>query len=331
MSTGRIIWLVALISNLILFFFIIPVDIYDHHDMMFSFTGGIISGACLFMFLGDFSSTYELFEKVEPGTPEPTGKKLAPFAVIPGIILIIVLLFYHLDEKDSELSTYPILTKGSVFGGESTTTRRNFSSNTSYSVNIIYKDSLNHEHRFEQSVDGSEFRNLYQGAVVDVVYSKKHPALAKALMDIEDLSKVKKIPQGKISISHLMSILDGEVKEDSILEYLNSINYEWTKESEKGYYKNDKMKLAIKIFPEDREIAFLQTRNLLVVEGEDSFEKNITKEGFKKKANNVNGVEERYYYNDHYVVSKETKTPEYRAGQGISMEGFEIFHITRVD
>jgi hypothetical protein len=331
MSTGRIIWLIALILNLVVFFFIIPIDIYDHHDMMFSFMGGIISGVCLFMLLGDFSSVYELFEKEETGEPQPAGRKLAPLAVIPGIILILILIFYHLGEKNKELSANPVLTKGSVYGGESTTTRRNFSSNTSYTVNIVYRDSLNHEHRFEQSVDGGEFRNLYRGAVVDVVYSKRHPALAKALLDLDDLSKIKNIPQGKISISHLMSILDGEIKEDSVLDFLNSINYQWTMESEKGYYKNDNMNLAIKIFPEEKEIAFLQKRNLLAMEGKDGFENNITREGFKKKASNANGVSEEYYYNDHYVVSKETKRPEYRAGQSFSMEGFEIFHITRID
>jgi hypothetical protein len=329
MNQRRIIWLSALLFDLILFFYLIPIDVYDRYEMFFSFLGAGIFVVCLFQVLGDFESLHEPFEKADPGVPVDPLRKLAPFSVIPGFILIFVLVFHHSGRKEKELAAYGVLTKGKVTGGQSTTTTRRLQSNTSYDIRVIYFDSLQRQHYFKEDVSSSEFNDLYEGATIDVVYSKRYPALAAAVLSVEELSKFKKIPQEEIAIDHLLAILEEKVKQDSLLGYLNSISYEWTASDEAGYYTNEKKEIAINVSPDRNQLAYVQKTNLLAVDSA-GFEASLVKQGFMKKASSVDGETKEFYYNDKYVISKQRKMSE-MTENSFAMNVFDVFQVAKIE
>lgn len=325
MSTGRIIWTCLLAICLAIFFFWIPIDIYDNNTIVLSLLGGFTVFACLFMALGDFQSMYDIFAKPEPGEEESTARKYAPAAVIPAFAISIILIFWHGDRAHKELAQNGILTKGTVVGGQSQTTTRRFRSNTSYDITVVYQDSLKKEHRFSESVSGSEFNDLYEGAVIDVVYSRIHPSLAKAVVSVDELAKYKFIPKENLRIDHLVSILEGKIKRDSILAFLNSINYEWHS-IEDGQYLNDKLEIAIQLTNDG--LAYVQKTNLVVVQmNRFSFEKDMLEQGFKKKASTVDGETAEVFYNDRYAVSKERKNYTNNSSNTLGFEVLEVFRI----
>ena len=330
MSLGRIIFTSLSVLIPVTFYALIPVDVYERHDMFYSFAAGVLFFGALFLALGDFQSIYDLTSKPEPGEEVPALRKLSPFAVLPAFVLVFVLVFHQSSRKDDELAAYGRLTKGKIVGGKATTTTRRFQSNTTYSINVIYADSLDRQHKFEESVSGSDFNDLYEGAIVDVVYSKKHPALAKVVTDVKDLKAYVNVPSDTLRIGHLIAILEGNVPKDSMVSYLNSINYEWTGEESGYFFSNEKLKIAIKLFEDNSELAYVEEYNMMAV-GRSEFESNLAKAGFKKKASTVNGESQEFYYNDKYIISEETKRAERNSNEMFKIDAYRIFHVVRSD
>lgn len=322
MTTRRKIWAGLTLFVIALFTVIMPVHIYDQYPIMFAFLGGGLLLVTLGQTLGDFDSVYELFEKDVDKTNEPVGRKIAPFAIIPGIIFSIVLIFYNGGRKEDELKAFGVLTKGTVQNGSSTTTTRRFQSNTSYDIYFLYQDSTGAKHQFEQSVNGSEFSNAYVGQEVDIVYSRKNPGLAKAILGLSELEKYMKIADGKIEVQQLIAILESH-QPDTIVNFLNSINYQWTS-SGSGVYSNEKRDLAIKVFPGNSELAFLDNTNAFGGPNSE-FEKSLETLGFKKKAVTENNETQELYYTDKYGVSKETKMVNNEGQLGFRM--ITIYHL----
>jgi hypothetical protein len=332
MSLGRIIFSSLSVLILVTFYALIPVDVYERHDMFYSFAAGILFFGALFLALGDFDSIYDLMSKPEPGEEVPPLRKLSPFAVLPAFVLVFVLVFHQSSRKSDELAAYGRLTKGKIVGGKATTTTRRFQSNTTYSINVTYVDSLDRQHTFEESVSGSDFNDLYEGAVVDVVYSKQHPALAKVVTEVAGLKAFVNIPSDTLTIDHLTAILEGNVLRDSMVQYLNAINYEWTGESSGYFFSNEKLKIAVKLFEDNSELAYVEQTNMMLVE-KSVFEANLIKSGFKKKASSANGESQEFYYTDKYIVSKERKMGERdNSSNGMfNVTAYMIYHVMRND
>jgi hypothetical protein len=214
------------------------------------------------------------------------------------------LIFYNGDRKEDELKAHGVLTKGTVQNGSSTTSTRRFQKNTSYDLIFLYQDSTGKKHQFEQSVSGGEFGDAYVGQEVDIVYSKKNPDLAKAVLGLDELSKFRKIADGKIEIEQLIAILESH-QSDTIVNFLNTINYQWASTGD-GIYSNEKRDLVIKVFPGNDELAYLDNTNAFG-NSNTTFEKSLETSGFKKKAVTENNETQELYYTDKYGVTKESK------------------------
>ena len=332
MSLGRIIWLSLLFLVLFTFMKLIPIDVIDSSMLFFNFLCGVLVFVCLFMVIADFESFYELLNMSDPEVKasEPASRKLAAVAILPGIITVFALIFYQGDRKDDELQKNGVVVKGRVTGGQSSSTTRRGNTTTSYTLNVYYLDSLKHEYYLEDDVNSSDFNNVYEGAVIDVVYSKKYPSLAKAIVSVEELSKYKKIPQEMIVIGHLLPMLENKIKEDSIVLYLNSISYEWYPTGDKGTFANDKKNVAIKLAEDKSQIAYVQKVNLFEVR-EDEFAKSLEANGFRKQASNIDGKEQVLYLSEKYVVSSKREQGERSSDNLFDMNGFEIYYIAKLD
>jgi hypothetical protein len=304
MTTRRKIWAALTVFVIALFTVMIPVHVYDRYPVMFAFLAAGLLLITLGQTIGDFDSVYELLEKDVDKKNEPESKRWAALAVIPALIFPIFLIFYNGDRKEDELKAHGVLTKGTVQNGSSTTSTRRFQKNTSYDLIFLYQDSTGKKHQFEQSVSGGEFGDAYVGQEVDIVYSKKNPDLAKAVLGLDELSKFRKIADGKIEIEQLIAILESH-QSDTIVNFLNTINYQWASTGD-GIYSNEKRDLVIKVFPGNDELAYLDNTNAFG-NSNTTFEKSLETSGFKKKAVTENNETQELYYTDKYGVTKESK------------------------
>lgn len=324
MNTRRKIWAGLTLFVIAFFTIIIPVHVYDRYPIMFAFLGGGLLLVTLGQTLGDFQSIYELTEKPDPNEQESQGKKLAPFAIFPAFIFAIVIIFYNGGRKDDELKEFGVLTKGVVSNGSSTTTTRRFQKNTSYDLIFTYQDSTGQKFVFEQSVSGGEFGDAYLGQEVDIVYSRKHPVLAKAVLNLQELSALKPIANNPIEVQQLIEILESS-QSDTIVNFLNTINYQW-KQGEEGVYSNEKRSLAIKVFPGNQELAYMDNSGKAFNRANDDFEKSLETFGFKKKAIKEGDETQELYYTDRYGVSKENKMIR-GEGDAIGFSTVTIYHV----
>ena len=313
---------------IILFFDLIPVNIFESASMFFCFLGGACVFLCLFMALGRFESLYDIFNKPEADDPEPPAtRKYAPYAFAPALITVFVLLFWQIERKSTELEKNGRLTKGRVVGGFSRSTTRRMHTSTTYTIRVSYVDSLQREHFLEDDVNSGEFNDLYEGAVIDLVYSKRYPDLAKPVLDVEELTKYRKVPMNNLAINDLLTIYNGGVTSDSVLAFLNTINYEWHV-TEGGAYVNERLQMAVRLV--DGQLIYLQQSDMLkgYSENDFSFEKNMIDQGFQKKAAELNGETLEMFYKDDYIITKERQRDD-SDGSSMSFNYIDIFRLSK--
>lgn len=312
MSFRRILWLAMTIFILVTFFYFIPVEAYEKYKIIYSVAGGILFFVCVFQVMGNFETFYDFFHA--DTEQEKSSKRILALAVgVPSIILIFIFLFSHSVRKEHELSTYGKLTSGVITGGFSSTTKHRFQKNTTYSIQITFWDSLKAEHVFQASVTGEQFERRYEGEQVDVVYSTLHPSLATLVLDVNDLALYLKIPNEKLTVNRLLPILEGKVKQDSILHYLNSINFEWTANG--SSYQNKRRRISISCSAEQIVLKQLEVDNILKVHKND-FENSLREPDFKWTASGVNDEFTEIFYNERYTVKKQHKSEYFSRDSG---------------
>jgi len=327
MSLGRMMFIAFSAVVVVTFYALIPVDAYDHYDIFYSAVGGVLLGGCLFLAIGNFDSIYDLMSTPDPGDVVPAERKYAPWAIAPAIVFFVVLLVHHSGRKDDELKAYGVLTKGRVQGGHSLTVRRS----TTYNLTVTYYDSLKRPHSFEEDVSSSDFSSTYKGELVDIVYSRRHPSLAKILFDIDDVHAIMKVPTDTLTIDHLITLFEGKVPNDSVVNFLNGINFEWTGTPGETFYSNEKLKIAVKLFDDKSELPYIEESNVLRGKKNSDFVKHLLDNGYKKKVTQVGKKSQELYYNDAYTIAKEFKTTQSEAGVGMRINMYDVYHLMRND
>lgn len=333
MSLSKKISLAICIATIVLFVWGIPLGLYERSTAILSIVGGVILFIGLFQYFGEFTSLDEIIEKQDPNVPQPAGRKLAPFMVLPAFVFMIILVIYVGHKKQSVLNHNGKLAKGTVVTGESKTSTRRLQTTTSYNIRVQFVDSLGVHYYFDESISGGDFNNMYEGAEVDVVYWREDPRVAKVVFTLEDLGKYKTIATEPITISHLTDIIEGKVNEDSIKDYLNTINYEWTDLSEGGF-ENSKLKLALKYVKTESTIVFVQANHTMgYAINEDgsikfSFDQDLLQKGYKKQASaDDDGKQIELFYTDDYVIQKTIKL---EAVDGRGLESYVIYSVTKL-
>jgi len=332
MTRNRLIWFSLTGFVLVAFFLLIPLDVYEHHTMLLSFIGGALFFGCLFMALGDFQSIYDITES----SSEPTDDKLrkaAPFAVIPALILVFAFIMSHSSRVSSELKEYGILTKARVTGGESSSSTRRGHTTTTYDIRVTYYDSAKREYAAELDVSGSEFNDLYEGAIIDIVYSAKHPAVARPVLSLQEMAKYKKIAMGDVGVEHMIAILEGKVKPDSIKDYLNNVCYEWRQDADGGdYYINDQKKIAVAVALDQGKVLLIKEVLAIAVDQEQLFEKSAEAYGFKKREANDGEKTVTEYYTDDYVITKQRKDVDGQdSNDFLSRKALDVYSVIKIE
>lgn len=333
MKLSKIIWLSLAILVLVIFFVVIPIDEYDRHVILYGFACSILFFGCIFFLLADFKSLEELTEqkRVFEDHTVPT-RKFAPFVIIPALILPFVLIFVQSSRVERELKNYGVMTKGKVTGGESTTTSRRGRSSTSYDIVFTYTDSANQTHRVEDGVNGDEFDKLYEGAEIDIVYSRLHPGLAEAVLSLKDIQKYKNIAVSDVGIEHLIPLLEGTVAGDSIVTYLNTVCYEWQPGDDNSFVNSYK-DVAVKLAADHSQVIYIKQTMAYAYDPDKPFEKSLEKYGFKKKSTtNDEGETREVYYTDKYTLFKDRQTGESRnSSDFLAQPAFDIWYLARLE
>jgi hypothetical protein len=331
MSISKIIWFALAGLVLIIFLGVIPIDEYDRHVILYGFGCSILFFGCLFFALADFKSIDEVTEKGTFDNPTHPTRKLAPFVIIPAILLPFALIFYQSSRVETELEKFGVMTKGKVTGGESSTTSRRGQKSTSYDINFTYTDSANNSYNVEDGVNGDEFDKLYEGAVIDVVYSSKHPGLAEAVLSLKDLQKYKKIAMSDVGIEHLIPLLEGTVKDDSIMSYLNTVCYEWQINDSKNYFINNFKEVAIEVAEDRSRVVYIKQTTAYAYDLNQPFEKSLETYGFKKKSSTTDGKTNEMFYTDKYTIIKERQVAESDNNSNIlGQTAFDIWYVDKV-
>lgn len=335
MNKSQKIWLGISIGIVVFFLWGIPLGAYAPASFMYSGLGAILLFISLFQLFGQFTTLDEIFQKQDKSITETPGRKLAPFMVIPAFIFLFVSFFYFSHKKSNALESNGVLTKGVVLNGESKSTTRRMRTTTSYEIQAQFTDSLGAKYYFDESVSSDEFNDVYKGAPVDIVYWRENPDIAKVVFNIEELGRYKKIPNEHITINSLTAILEGNVQEDSIKDYLNTINYEWVYGPESMTYENVRLKQAVRYTKQESTIVFVETNNMMGYVSNAggkpafSFEKDLIEKGYKKQASSgEDGEALELYYSDNYIIQKTTRLENTGDG-GMGLSSYSIYLITK--
>lgn len=314
MLTHKRIWLAISLSIIVFFIWGIPLGTYEGATVTICITGAVLLFISLFQYCGEYTSFDQIFKKQDPKIRESRGRRLSPFMVIPAIAFLLLLLVNFNLKKSYVLNHWGVLAKGTVVSGQTKSTTRKFKTRTSYKLKVKYIDSLGAKHYFNETVSAEDFYNTYQNEEVDIVYWREDPRIAKVVFKVEEIGNYKEIVTDSISVMHLTTILEGKINDDSIKDYLNTINYEWVNVSD-SVYQNSKLNLGLLYSKEGERITYMQQNSSMGFKvNEDGsptnyFEKTLIQNGFKIQAAAKSGqLGSELYYSDTYVVQKNQTT-----------------------
>ncbi|MFN8417164.1 MAG: hypothetical protein U0U66_12610 [Cytophagaceae bacterium] len=318
MNNRQKFWLAFSAVVLIVFLKLIPIGVFDLSPIFWSFVGGILLFIGLFMAMGDYTSIDELTDKSEKAKKNLTpGRKWAPVMVAPALIMVFVFLLVNSYRKSNVLETEGVFVKGYILDGDATTTTRRMRTSTSFTLYYKFIDSTGITRYGEATVSSSDFNSTYQGDEVDIVYWREDPSVSRVVMSQEDLVKFKDIPTGTIKLDDLIKVYSMS-SQDSIVNYLNSINYEWKYEN--GLYINEGLQLAIKIEGEDiKALTYISQSH-----SQESIEKELVTKGFEKEATTENERAIYTYSKDGVVIRK---TNDMQKDNSSSYGAFKIYDI----
>ncbi|HTF81414.1 MAG TPA: DUF3592 domain-containing protein [Cytophagales bacterium] len=317
MSRNRVISSILFVGIFVLFMWGIPVGLYNRNEFLFSVVGGILCFLLIGQALAEFRSLYELLES-EEHVQVSKARQLAPFAIVPGFILIFVFLMHNAARAEQVLKNEGLVTKGKVEDGRSTSTTRRFRTNTTYKLEYSYTDTHKITYHGSASVNSSEFSEAYQGMSVDVVYWKKDPSVSKLLVQPHEIVTYKRILNRQLSYVDMLTILEHKLGEDSLLNYLNAINYEWL-EGE-GFFVNERLGMAVKRI-DSNQVAFIEN---MAAEEPVSFVQEMERDGYAKMTRISQGKERVAYTKWPYTIVREAKV-EVNAMQQISAKNVYYF------
>lgn len=310
LNQRRILWGILATGTFLLFYYCIPMSASHRFPLLTAITGAVITAFFIAMFLGDFRSMEELHEdetneeemnkKDNPGKSE--GKKLAPFAVIPGIILIFVFIFGFTSRESAELKAKGIKTKGRIVNGESRSGRRG---SRTYEVSVSYQTKEGNRIHTTESVNSNVFNDMYKDKEVELIYSPDHPEIIDLLADAKTIEEYTGIKARSIGMEDMKKIFRNyrSCSSDSLIQYLNTISYPWTLDTSRGvpiYVNTGRNEFMM--FSPSKDLLKVGSSEYAFMEG---MNKSFKNEGYKKS-----GIKDpesdksiTVYHNDEYIFN----------------------------
>jgi len=129
----RILWIVLTVGTFVLFYFLIPNNIYNTSPFIISTIGALFFTIFLVQSIANFESLDELNTKDASKTD--WRHRITPFFIIPGIIMIIVFSMNFSGNEKNELKQDGETVNGVIVDGKAYESRRG----GSYSVTVQFE------------------------------------------------------------------------------------------------------------------------------------------------------------------------------------------------
>lgn len=171
----------GLVLSFILFYSLIPLDIYDNMFYFLVIVGGALTAACF----GGFIFSFDVVKKSEN---DSNFGCIGGAAVIGVFFISSILYLYNEGEREEkELYKYGVFTEATIVDGSSYKTRKaDFTS-----IKLEYTTEKGQKVRTDCSVGAGEFDNFYQYQTIPVVYSSRYPQILKIFRKQSDLDDFK--------------------------------------------------------------------------------------------------------------------------------------------
>ena len=284
----RVIWISLTVFTFVLFYFLIPTSFYNAGPMVVSFFGAILFTVFLAQSIGDFRSWDEFNTKDSEN--ESWQKKMMPFLILPGVLMILVFYMHFSSQEKSELKDSGIKVKGIVIDGTALESRRG----GSYTITVKFKTKDGKVFVITENVSESEFSSFYKNQVVDLIYSKNDPQIIELLTSNEAIKDFTESEERDIEIKDMLELLLSNNKRAS----LNKISYGWEYDNENSGWINRNESIILELYV-DKLVAVAMGSEF------DDYPEQLEELGIKEKKDKVvneTSFSARYFYSDKYTV-----------------------------
>lgn len=294
MNNRKIIWGTGLLLTILLFYFLIPANVYFNAPILLS-----LIGAALFLFfsvqlVGDFRSWEELNTKDK--SQQDWRHKAAFLLVIPAVIFLFVLTKKVDNFEKDELKTDGKVTTGHIKDGSKSTVGES----TKCDIIVEYKVENDRLINVSQTITESEFDSYSKGQLITLVYSKKHPDIFRILSTDEAIEKYTGVQNRAVGVKDLITLIS--MKQDSINPFLNTISYSWEKR-DTGWV-NDRNYQYVNVSPKTGSVTYISSAVDFKL-----YQNMFKLENFKEMDTDSSGIKSnrsaKLYYNDSLLAGLE--------------------------
>jgi hypothetical protein len=174
-----ILYAAGAVLSFLLFYSIIPLDIYDNFFYFLIIVGGAATALCV----GGFIFNLEYAKNSGDNSNFGCLGIAAILAVFFGSSFLF--LFHEGEREKNELLKYGVYTNATVVDGSSYKTRKaDFTS-----IKLEFTTEKGQQFRTNYSVDAGEFDKFYQSQTIPIVYSPRYPQIVKIFRTSTDLQQ----------------------------------------------------------------------------------------------------------------------------------------------
>lgn len=169
--TKRLLYALLTIGCFILFYSIIPLDLYDNFFYFLVIVGGVLTTICL----GAFAFSFPAIR--HPEKESNFGCVYLPLLLVFFIGLCVLLIFHEDERENKELETYGRYTEATITDGSSFSTNK-----TDFThLTLEFTAADGQKCATDHSISKYEFDKYYQDQKIPIVYSTRYPQILKIM------------------------------------------------------------------------------------------------------------------------------------------------------
>jgi hypothetical protein len=291
-----IFWTSLFVIFFILFFFILPKSNINVGIIALSITGAIctsLSGFFSWIYYKSWSKDF--IEKV--GKPKVDLQIYFMLSAIPNVILYFIISWCFSSGNDSILKETQENAIATVLYGSAREGRRYSYAN----VTVEFETKEGKKIIAVEDVSTYQFKQFYEGQVLNIVYSKDNPKNIDLLIDEDNVKELKSTQEREIEPEDLIKLTS--INFENIDSELKTISYGWHYDETNKAWINERKKIAISKNNDANQLVLIASSNTYNY----TFPKKFAKLGFvktsKKDAGDIFEVGEKIFENEKYIVS----------------------------
>ena len=178
-----VIWCSAAVAIFVLFYWGIPVNIYQNSPVFFAAVGSISLTVTVIMSMA-------LLMSLKKPKPDPNAGSIEGYVIFAVLMVTLfgggaLFIYREIQMEKQELAQYGEVAIANIVNGSSLTTRR--VDLTNITLTFVKKDG--EESTVTHSISSKQFANFYQGQQVPVLYSTRYPSVIKIIDSFEEMQK----------------------------------------------------------------------------------------------------------------------------------------------